>query len=71
MKGKFDTYFPYRGPCGFCGGPDARHRLIDMLQGRRQVGESVAHIAADYELPRETVVSALRVRVGRRGELRR
>lgn len=46
-----DRYFPYRGPCILCGGPDARHRLFDALWGFYQAGDSVEVLADEYEYP--------------------
>lgn len=48
------------GPCGLCGGPDARHREADAICSRLAAGESEVEVAADYERPISTVV-ALRV----------
>lgn len=31
---KLDRIWPERGPCGICGGPDARHRLWDAIEGQ-------------------------------------
>jgi len=44
-----DTTFPYSGPCAFCGGPEARHRILDTIVERHRAGESVAEIAWDYD----------------------
>ena len=45
-----DKHLPPRGPCGICGGPDARHRIIDAIRARYSAGESILSIAADYNL---------------------
>lgn len=50
-----DAYFPRRGPCAFCGGPDARHRVWDAIRERRAAGESVEDLARDYGVPVEAV----------------
>ena len=38
---------PYRGPCAFCGGPAARHRLFDSLRDAATDREA----ARDYDVP--------------------
>lgn len=55
---------PFRGPCLFCGHPDARHRLFDAIVGRHQAGESVELLAWDYGLAEEVVRWVV---MGRRG----
>lgn len=47
----FDLWWPARGPCGFCGHPDARHRIFDMIHGRHLGGDSIATLAKDYDVP--------------------
>ena len=39
---------PFRGPCAFCGGPDARHRLFDSL---RDDPQPAAETADEYNVP--------------------
>ena len=39
---------PPAGPCAFCGYPDKRHRMWDMIRGRFAAGESIADLAKDY-----------------------
>ena len=39
---------PFRGPCAFCGGPDARHRLFDSL--RYDPGTPL-ETALEYDVP--------------------
>lgn len=46
-----DEYMPPRGPCGICGGPDARHRTVDAIHSRCRAGESPESLAEDYNLP--------------------
>lgn len=41
-----DREYPFRGPCGFCGFHDARHRLFCVLNGSP---ESSTRTAAWYE----------------------
>jgi hypothetical protein len=38
---------PFRGPCGICGGPDARHRMWDAIEGTARA-ESVRAAAIEY-----------------------
>ena len=59
MEVEFDRYFPPRGPCAFCGHPDKRHRIIDVIAGRHKAGESLADLADDYDLPVEAMAAAV------------
>ncbi len=43
-----DAIMPFRGPCGFCGGPDARHRIVEAAQENLRAGESPASVAENY-----------------------
>ena len=45
-----DKHLPPRGPCAFCGGPDARHRIVDAIRGRVKAGDSTHSVARDYDL---------------------
>lgn len=36
-----DLVGPFRGPCGICGGPDARHRTADVIVERIAVEQLV------------------------------
>ena len=45
----FDLVGPFRGPCGLCGGPDARHRLYDAVAERVAAGEDEDQVARDYD----------------------
>lgn len=48
---------PYRGRCGICGGPDARHREWDSWRaGYSRAGEPVKRIARWYEAPSVALV---------------
>ena len=40
-----------RGPCGLCGGPDARHRVLDAIAERVTAGDTIDDTAADYGMP--------------------
>lgn len=60
---------PYRGECGICGGPDARHRLFDALQEANRAGDSIAFLADVYDFTEEyvaAIVAAPRWREPRR-----
>lgn len=46
-----ETAMPWRGPCGLCGGPDARHRILDAIADAVRAGEPAAGVADTYELP--------------------
>lgn len=50
-----DEHLPPAGPCGICGGPDKRHRMIDAIVEREAAGDSILFIAEDYDLPVEFV----------------
>lgn len=50
-----DLLGPHPGPCGICGGPDARHRMADAIVERVQAGEPAERVAADYGRPIEVV----------------
>lgn len=52
-------WWPFRGPCGFCGGPDARHRLWDAILDRHRAGDSVADLAQEFAFPVEAVLALL------------
>lgn len=49
---RLDAYFPFRGPCAFCGHADARHRLWDMIC---QSPDSDADMVHWCEVPLEAV----------------
>jgi hypothetical protein len=59
---RLDILVPPRGPCGFCGGPDARHRLFDAIREQANAGDSRQMIIDNYELSPETVDLILRDR---------
>jgi hypothetical protein len=46
-----DATMPPHGPCAFCGGPDARHRVLDAIASRIAAGESARSVADDYGYP--------------------
>ena len=52
---KYDLVGPFRGPCGLCGGPDARHRMFDVIHERVAAGEGEEDVAEDYGLSADTV----------------
>jgi len=39
---------PYRGKCGICGGPDARHRVADAIAEQVRAGDSPESVADDF-----------------------
>jgi hypothetical protein len=39
---------PFRGPCGLCGGPDARHRVGDALAEQLGAGCVPEDVAVDF-----------------------
>jgi hypothetical protein len=46
LLARFPTELP-PGPCAFCGGEFACHRIIDALRGEHAAGMSVEEIIAD------------------------
>lgn len=50
-----EAAMPPHGPCGLCGGPDARHRVIDAIASRVRAGDSEEDVAADYGYSVEVV----------------
>lgn len=52
---EIDKYFPYRGKCAFCGADDARHRLWDSIIDMHKAGDSIEHLAEDFNLPIEAI----------------
>lgn len=54
-RGRLDELVKYRGPCAFCGGPDARHRLFDNIRENAAAGDSPTFLADIYEVPQEAV----------------
>lgn len=47
---EIDAAIPYSGPCGLCGGIEARHRVLDTIVERIRAGEYLAAVAWDYNL---------------------
>jgi hypothetical protein len=47
----YDADGPYRGQCGLCGGPDARHRVVEAWTDLWLAGESFEDIAREWERP--------------------
>jgi hypothetical protein len=45
-----DEHMPYRGPCAFCDGPDARHRMLDSIADQART-EGAEGVAADFGYP--------------------
>ena len=54
-----DKWWPPRGPCGFCNGPDARHRVWDTIQGRHKAGDSIEVLVKDYGVSRRAIEACL------------
>lgn len=47
---------PWSGPCGLCGGPDARHRVLDTIHERITAGEPAPDVADDHQVPLDVAV---------------
>jgi len=43
------------GECAICWCMAAAHRTVDAIRDRHKVGETIKHLAADYEIPRDIV----------------
>ena len=56
---ELDGLFPFRGPCGLCGGPDARHRVWDAMLERVAAGDDSADVAADYGVSEQAVAAVV------------
>lgn len=48
--------FPERGPCAFCGDPDARHRIFDAITDYIDAGEPTYTLAQSYGVSEQVVV---------------
>ena len=48
-----------QGPCAFCGGPYAAHRLIDGFRGMLAAGESLAEVAKWYDHSESDVLARI------------
>jgi hypothetical protein len=59
VNATIDRYFKFRGRCGVCGGPDARHRVIDSIAERLAAGEYPDVIAQEFGVPVEGVHAVL------------
>lgn len=67
-----DRLFPARGPCGICGGPDARHRLWDSLDGQSRSADGILGTARWMRcLPRHVQAVREAYDAARRGHRRR
>jgi len=42
-----EAVMPYGSSCGICGGPDARHRVLDAIVGRYSAGDTDEQELAD------------------------
>jgi len=47
LLARLDSRWPARGPCGICGGPDARHRLWDAIETSIRV-DGLAYVQRDW-----------------------
>lgn len=60
---QLDQWFPPRGPCGLCGGEDARHRLWDQIMDDTRDEEE---IAKNFDVDIEAVKAVKKIRPYRR-----
>jgi hypothetical protein len=54
---------PPAGDCAFCGYPDKRHRMWDVLADLFVSGESIAWIAEQYRMTPDVVEQWLRLKL--------
>lgn len=57
LPAEVDAAIPYSGPCGLCGGPEARHRVLDASAERVCAGEPVTEVAEDYRVSPDVVMA--------------
>ena len=57
-----DRHFPFRGLCGYCGHPDARHSLWRGMIERLDAGDGLAAVASDYCVPLAVVRRLMKLR---------
>ena len=50
----YDLVGPFRGECGICGAPDARHRLFEAVRDAQQ-DQSAFEVAHEYDQTTEQV----------------
>lgn len=48
LRAALDLLGPFRGDCGLCSWPDARHRQADAILGSLQAGEDPEVTAVEY-----------------------
>lgn len=46
---QINAAMPYRGRCGMCGGPDARHREWDSWRGQHRAGDPIERVARSFD----------------------
>lgn len=51
---EIDGYFPLQGTCFKCG-RDLRHKIFDVINERFSAGESIAMLAAAYQVPSKAI----------------
>ena len=51
FRDALDALGPYRGACGLCGHPDARHRQADAITGGLLAGDDIETVVAEYLEP--------------------
>lgn len=57
-----DVLQPFAGECGICGGPDKRHRLADAIVENVAAGDSIEHVAEDYDVAPDVVRALVAIR---------
>lgn len=51
-----DEFLTPIGPCGLCGHPDARHRVLDSIAAMVRGGDPAEQVAEDFGVPTEFVL---------------
>jgi len=54
-----DRWYLYRGPCGICGRPDARHRLWDSIIDEVRTTGDESGAANLYDVPSDEAMAML------------
>jgi len=47
LLSRLERLRPPYGPCGICGGPDARHRMWDAMEGQSRTSDGITGTAID------------------------
>ncbi len=71
VRAALALFGPATGPCGLCGLPDRRHRLLEAVAENVHAGDGVAFVAEMYGVSETAVLAAVALgRTTRRDFLR-